>query len=114
MALLLTRRTDEFIHFHLHPEANANALLLELATKGIEIHIKEIKRRSVVTAIIAPLGVTVLRGELLADRSDIRQPLRSSLGRWLRRRGKRLIQRFLRKSRKCVEITRPDSDESRR
>jgi sRNA-binding carbon storage regulator CsrA len=114
MALLLTRRADESIHLRLHPEANASDLLVELATKGVEIHIKEIKRRSVVTAIVAPLGVTILRSELLADRSDIHQPPRGSLGRWLRRQGKRLIKRFLRKRRKSVEMNGADSDESRR
>jgi hypothetical protein len=84
MALLLTRRADECIHLRLHPDAAASDLLVELATKGIEIHIKEIKKRSVVTAIIAPLGVTILRGELITDRFEVRQRLKGRFARWLR------------------------------
>lgn len=95
MALLLTRRTDECIHMRLHPQANASDLLVELATKGIEIHIREIKRRSVVTAIIAPLGVTVLRGELVTDGFKVRQPLRGRFSRWLRLWHRRLVRALL-------------------
>ena len=67
MALLPTRRKDESIYLRLSPDANAQDLLLELATKGIEIHVVEIKKTTVIAAIVAPPGVGIWRGNYLTE-----------------------------------------------
>lgn len=91
MALVLTRRKHESIYLKLDPDANAQELLLELATKGIEFHVIEIKKSAVITGIVAPEGVGIWRGELLDEGGSVRPaPKRKSWLREFRRSCRRL------------------------
>lgn len=92
MALLLARRKHESIYLKLDPQANAQELLLELATKGIEFHVIEIKKSAVITGIVAPAGVGIWRGELLDEGGSVRPaPKRKPWHRELRRSCRRLV-----------------------
>lgn len=93
MALLLTRRKHESIYLKLDPAANAQELLLELATKGIEIHVVEIKKSAVITGIVAPAGVGILRGELIDGSGSVRPPKQVSRRKALLREFRRFYRR---------------------
>lgn len=95
MALLLTRRKNESIHLKLDPSANAQDLLIELATKGIEIHVVEIKKSAVITGIVAPAGVGILRGELMNGGGAVRPPQEASKRKILLRELRRCYRRLV-------------------
>ena len=111
MALLLARRKHESIYLKLDPEASAQELLLELATKGIEFHIIEIKRSAVITGIVAPAGVGIWRGELLDENGSGRSaPKRKSWLREFRRSCRRLPALVSKKCRNyCAALLRNQS-----
>lgn len=95
MALLLTRRKHESIYLKLDPSANAQELLIELATKGIEIHVVEIKKSAVVTGIVAPAGVVIIRGELMDCCGSVKPPVAVGKHKALLRELRRFYRRVV-------------------
>ncbi|WP_025805322.1 carbon storage regulator [Pseudomonas chlororaphis] len=62
--LILTRTVRQRIFLHVDANADFERLLHTLRTRGISIDITSLDRGQVKVGIDAPMGVTILRGEV--------------------------------------------------